>query len=90
MRVSIPYRAPKLFFALILSEFPPTIAILALFGIASPNLYRMKLWQDGADNGFNSNPNEILYAYANYRPIPTPKVWSQLYVETLPSDCCRF
>ena len=57
-----------------------TVALLALFGIADPNLYRTLLWQDGSDNGFNSNPNAALYAAANYRPYTTPKVWSQLYV----------
>ena len=65
------------FIALVLLEFPITVALLALFGIASPDLYRTRLWQDGADNGFNSNPNAGLYAAANYRPYTTPKVWSQ-------------
>jgi len=54
------------------------VAALALFGIASPDLYRTQLWQVGSDNGFNSSPLQILYAYANYRPLPkTPFVWSQ-------------
>jgi len=72
------YRPHVLFKALLLSELPVTIALLALVGIASPNLYRTRLWQDGADNGFNSSPNEVVYAYANYRPYTTPKPWSQL------------
>ena len=54
-----------------------TIALLALFGIAQPNLYRTKLWQDGANNGFNSSPLTGLYAHANYKPYTTPPVWSQ-------------
>ena len=58
-------------------EFLLTVAMLALFGIADPNTYRTKLWQDGSDQGYNSNPNEILYSYANYRPISVPLVWSQ-------------
>ncbi|KIW51300.1 hypothetical protein PV05_10037 [Exophiala xenobiotica] len=65
------------FYVLIGFEFPLTVALLALFGIASPNTYRTKLWQDGADNGFNSSPLTGLYAAANYRPYTTPKVWSQ-------------
>lgn len=64
--------------ALFIIEFPLTVALLTLFGIADPNTYRTKMWQNGADQGFNSNPNEILYAYANYRPIDPPLVWSQL------------
>ncbi|EHY59780.1 hypothetical protein HRR83_008316 [Exophiala dermatitidis] len=65
------------FYGLLLLELPLTVALLALFGIAAPNLYRTKLWQDGADNGFNSSPTTGLYAAANYRPYTTPKVWSQ-------------
>lgn len=61
-------------------ELPFTIVILTLTGIASHNLYRTKLWQDGADNGFNSSPDEQLYAAANYRPYKVPTVWSELYV----------
>ena len=63
---------------LIALEVPLVISILALFGIADPNTYRTKLWQNGSDQGFNSNPNEILYAYANYQPIHVPVVWSSL------------
>ena len=65
-------------------EFAGTVASLALFGIASPDLYRTGLWKDGGLNGFNSDPDEILYAYANYRPIPKiPLVWSQMYVSNM-------
>lgn len=72
------YRSRWSFIAFVLVEFAFTVPLLALFGIAAPDLYRTKLWQDGSDNGFNSNPNEILYAYANYRPIHIPTVWAQL------------
>lgn len=54
------------------------IPILVLFGIEQPDLYRSKFWQIGFDNKLNSNPNMILYAYANHRPLPKiPFVWSQ-------------
>ncbi|PKS08209.1 hypothetical protein jhhlp_001056 [Lomentospora prolificans] len=54
------------------------VPILVLFGIEQPDLYRTKFWQIGFDNKLNSNPNMILYAYANHRPLPTiPFVWSQ-------------
>ena len=77
MYFSTRYRPNKWpFYAFVLLEGPFTVAILALFGIASPDLYRTKLWQDGSDNGFNSNPNAALYAAANYRPYTPPKVWS--------------
>ncbi|EXJ78158.1 hypothetical protein A1O3_09319 [Capronia epimyces CBS 606.96] len=69
------------FYVLLVVELLLTIALLALFGIAAPNLYRTKLWQDGADNGFNSSPTTGLYAAANYRPYTTPKVWSQFITD---------
>jgi hypothetical protein len=72
------WRLPKLIWALLILEFPFTVATLALTGIASPNLYRTKLWKEGGDHGFNSDPSTILYAYANYRPVNIPLVWSNL------------
>ena len=79
MFLSRRYRPNKWpFYGLVGVEFPLTVALLALFGIAAPNTYRTKLWQDGADNGFNSSPLTGIYAHANYRPYTTPKVWTQL------------
>lgn len=74
------YRHYWTFLILMAVELPFTIVILILTGIAAHNRYRTKLWQDGYDNGFNSAPNEILYALANYRPYHIPMVWSPLYV----------
>ncbi|KAI9742733.1 MAG: hypothetical protein M1835_003023, partial [Candelina submexicana] len=77
MFVPRQYRTPKTLYGLFALEFPLTVAVLALYGIAAPDLYRTKLWQDGADNGFNSNPSEIIYSYANHQPVSkTPLVWS--------------
>jgi hypothetical protein len=74
------WKWPKVLIALMVIELAGTVPALALFGIASPNLYRTKLWRIGSDNGFNSSPLQVLYAYANYRPIPKiPFVWSQSY-----------
>ena len=67
--------------ALMVFELAGTIAALTLFGIADPDLFRTTLWGVGYDNGFNSSPLQVLYAYANYQPIPKiPFVWSQTYV----------
>lgn len=71
------WRMRKLFFILLLIEIPLTIALLALFGIADPDTYRTRLWRNGSVKGFNSDPSEILYAYANYRPISVPLIWSR-------------
>jgi len=72
------WKWPKVLYALFIIELAGSVAALALFGIASPDLYRTILWRIGYNEMFNSDPNQILYAYANYRPIPTtPFVWSQ-------------
>lgn len=76
------YRQFKLVYILMIVEIPFVIVLLTLTGIASHNLYSSLLWQDGADNGFNSSPDEQLYAAANYRPYKAPMVWSSLYVES--------
>ncbi|PPJ60001.1 hypothetical protein CBER1_02666 [Cercospora berteroae] len=75
------WRTPKIFVWLLIIEFPLTVACLALMGIAQPNKYRTKLWQNGFDKGFNSAPNSILYDYANWRPAHTPTVWSSYMTE---------
>lgn len=76
---SIPrrWRTPRTIFSLFIIEVLLSVAALALYGIAQPDLYRTRLWKEGSNHGWNSNPNEIIYAYANYRPIPTPLPWSQ-------------
>ncbi|KAF7863833.1 hypothetical protein EAF04_006798 [Stromatinia cepivora] len=72
------WKFPKAIIWLNVIELAGTIAALIMFGVADPDLYRTNLWQIGYDNGFNSSPAEILYAYANYRPLPKIAfVWSQ-------------
>lgn len=71
------WRFAKLMYGLFVLEFFLTVAALTFFGIADPNTYRTKLWQNGANKGFNSDPSVVLYSFANYRPISTPLVWSQ-------------
>ena len=79
-RIFIPrsWRLSKVVWFLMVFELPFTVANLALFGIASPNLYRSILWREGGEMGFNSDPSTIVYAYANYRPVNIPLVWSSL------------
>ncbi|EAU36427.1 predicted protein [Aspergillus terreus NIH2624] len=76
MHISRNWRNHNLFYILMAIELPVTIVILTFTGIASHDLYRTKLWQDGADNGFNSAPDELVYAAANYRSYHVPMVWS--------------
>ncbi|KAL0264650.1 hypothetical protein SLS55_000600 [Diplodia seriata] len=75
--ISRTWRTRKIMLGLLLLEFALTVPVLTLFGIANPNLYRTKLWQEGGDLGYNSAPNTVLYAEANYRPVKTPLIWNQ-------------
>jgi len=79
--VAHKWRHPRALIALLVLETPLTIATLALFGIASPNLYRTKLWADGYANGYNSSPNQVLYDFANHRTPVTPLCWSSFVTE---------
>ena len=79
------WRIRKAIWIIMALELVGLIAVLVLFGIEQPDLYRTKFWQIGYDNGLNSNPNMILYAYANHRPPPKiPFVWSQQYGQPPP------
>lgn len=58
-------------------ELAGTVALLVLFAIAQPDLFRTQLWRVGYVWRFNSNPNVVLYAKANHDPAPRiPFVWS--------------
>ena len=72
------WRLPKVLIGLMVFELPLSIAALALYGIAAPDLYRTRFWQEGSDQGWNSNPNQLIYAYANYKSISAPTPWNQL------------
>lgn len=62
---------------MMVAELAGTVGVLVLFGIAQPDLYRTQLWRAGYELGFNSSPNEIVFAYANYDPLPKiPFVWT--------------
>lgn len=73
-----PWKVRKPLYFLLLPELGGTVGMLVMFGLQQPDLFRTEFWQIGFDNQLNSNPNMILYAYANYQPLPTiPFVWSQ-------------
>ncbi|KAI1774727.1 hypothetical protein F4818DRAFT_71063 [Hypoxylon cercidicola] len=72
------WRSTRAMYFTMIAELLGTVSVLVLFGISQPDLYRTKLWRAGHELGFNSSPNVILYAYANYEAQPTlPFVWSQ-------------
>lgn len=73
-----PWRLRKPYLYLMVPELGLIVALLVLFGLSQPDTYRTTMWEIGYENGFNSNPNMILYAYANHVPLPhIPFVWSQ-------------
>ncbi|RCI13221.1 hypothetical protein L249_0286 [Ophiocordyceps polyrhachis-furcata BCC 54312] len=62
-------------------ELAILVPVLVIFGIAQPDLYRTAMWRIGFENKLNSNPNMILYAFANHRPLPdVPFIWSSTWV----------
>ncbi|KAK1764824.1 hypothetical protein QBC33DRAFT_185116 [Phialemonium atrogriseum] len=72
------WRVKRPIWFLVVMELAALVPLLVLFGIQRPDLYRTRFWNIGFDMKMNSNPNMILYAYANHRPLPTiPFVWSQ-------------
>jgi hypothetical protein len=61
-----------------LVEFVGLIPLLTIVALSQPDLYRSAMWQIGWDHRLNSNPNIILFAYANHVPQPKlPFIWSQ-------------
>ncbi|POR33540.1 Uncharacterized protein TPAR_06230 [Tolypocladium paradoxum] len=68
--------------ALLLScEFAISAASVVLFGLAYPDRFRSKLWENGGELRWNSNPRLRIYFYANYREPPEiPLIWSQRQV----------
>ncbi|KAI0126519.1 hypothetical protein BJ170DRAFT_409573 [Xylariales sp. AK1849] len=71
------WRSIRAMWMVMVPELGLTVALLVLFGIAQPDLYRTQLWRAGSDLGFNSSPNIILWAYANHVPLPNiPFVWT--------------
>jgi hypothetical protein len=77
--ISNRWRLPRLITVLFGLELLFTIPALGLFAVSSKGNMN-KLWQDGYNNGFNSSPAQILYAFANYRPVHYPLVWNPWYV----------
>lgn len=54
------------------------IICLSLSLASYPHHLRASLWAAGAEHGWNSDPHERVYFYANYRnPPPVPFIWSE-------------
>ncbi|KAF4469555.1 hypothetical protein FALBO_3547 [Fusarium albosuccineum] len=68
----------KIPFALILVEMAISVTAVVLFGLAYPDRFRSRLWENGGEEGWNSNPNHRIYFYANHREPPEiPLLWTQ-------------
>ncbi|KAL2018566.1 hypothetical protein VTK56DRAFT_608 [Thermocarpiscus australiensis] len=73
-----PWRAKRPLYWGMVPELAGIVPLLVLFGVQQPDAFRTLFWRIGFENKLNSNPNMILYAYANHRPLPNiPFVWSQ-------------
>ncbi|KLU81303.1 hypothetical protein MAPG_00394 [Magnaporthiopsis poae ATCC 64411] len=76
------WRSRKPLWFLMILQLAHLIPLLVLFGIAQPDVFRTLMWRIGYAEKLNSNPNTILYAYANFEPLPRiPFRWSQELTE---------
>ncbi|KAI2630374.1 hypothetical protein GGS26DRAFT_108397 [Hypomontagnella submonticulosa] len=72
------WRSTRAMYYTMIAELGGTVAVLVMFALAQPDLYRTRLWRAGNELGFNSSPAVILWSYSNYEPYPKlPLVWSQ-------------
>lgn len=61
-------------------EFLLATSLLALFASAYPDQFRTALWRDGGSKGWNSDPSDRIYLYANYEEVPPmPLIWDEGY-----------
>lgn len=59
------------------------IALVSLFATAYPDRFRSILWKEGGTKGWNSDPIQRVYDYANYRKSPPiPLIWDERYPPT--------
>ncbi|RGP77085.1 hypothetical protein FLONG3_4824 [Fusarium longipes] len=64
--------------ALILLEMFISITATIIFCVEHPADFRSRLWENGGELGYNSNPNQRIYFYANHlEPPEVPFIWSE-------------
>lgn len=64
-----------------LIELVLALVLLSLFATAYPDRFRTNLWQNGGTLGWNSDSQQRIYDYANYRKSPpVPLIWDERYV----------
>ncbi|RMJ12296.1 hypothetical protein CDV36_008054 [Fusarium kuroshium] len=75
-RIKVPLR-------LLLAEMFIALTAVILFGLAYPDRFRSRLWENGGEEGWNSNPNQRIYFYANHQEPPkVPYIWKQRLTES--------
>lgn len=69
---------------LLVTDICLSITAVALFSTAYAGDLRIQLWENGGAEGWNSDPKQRVYYYANYREPPEiPLIWSQRYAEAV-------
>jgi len=72
-----------IFLSATLFELTLAIALISLFVTAYPDRFRTVLWKEGGTKGWNSDPTQRVYDYANYRKSPPiPLIWDERYSPT--------
>ncbi|RSL68395.1 hypothetical protein CEP54_002822 [Fusarium duplospermum] len=69
--------------SLLLVEMFIALTVVILFGLAYPDRFRSRLWENGGEEGWNSNPNKRIYFYANHQEPPeVPYIWQKRLTES--------
>lgn len=63
---------------LLLADFCLSVSVTALSSAAYAGDFSSKLWENGGAEGWNSDPRQRIYFYANYQEPPEiPTIWSE-------------
>jgi hypothetical protein len=63
------------------AELGIQLVVFILFASAYSDRYRSLLWLTGGAEGWNSNPEDRIYFYANHKEPPEiPWIWAQRFV----------
>lgn len=75
------------FLATTVVELVLVITLVSVFAYACRGQYRSKLWEDGGIHGWNSDPRQRVYYYANYHdPPPIPLIWDEEFVHIIRAE----
>lgn len=80
----------KLHNLIFLLELCICLVTVLLFALSYQKSIRRGLWENGGEEGWNSDPRLRIYYYANYREPPEiPLIWSQKLAALESNHACK-